>query len=81
MFIVARGKAERIHEGQAYLYGGQSIVSEPVLNGFGSAMVIVESVHGMAGKMLADRLSSGLFGAWQCETLEQANAYIQSEMM
>lgn len=80
MFIVARVKADRIHEVQAYLYSGQSIVSEPVLNDYGSAMVIVESAHGLAGKMLADRLASGLIGATQFQTREEADAYIQSEM-
>ena len=80
MYVVARVKADRIHEVQAYLYSGQSIVSEPVLNGFGSAMVVVESPHGMAGKMLADRLASGLMGASQFETREQADAYVKSEM-
>lgn len=80
MFIVARVKAERIHEVQAYLYNGQKIVSEPVLNGYGSAMVIVESQHGMSGKMLADRLASGLMGASQFQTREEADAYVQEEM-
>lgn len=80
MFIVARVKADRIHEVQAYLYSGQSIVSDPVLNGYGSAMVIVESAHGMSGKMLADRLASGLMGAAQFQTREEADAYVKSEM-
>jgi hypothetical protein len=80
MFVVARVKADRVHEVEAYLYNGQNIVSEPVLNEFGSAMVIVESAHGLAGKMLADRLASGLMGASQFQTREEADAYIQSEM-
>lgn len=79
MFIVARAKADRIHEVQAYLYNGQRIVSEPLLNEFGSAMVIVESPHGLAGKMLADRLASGLFGATQFQTREEADTYVLSE--
>jgi len=80
MFVVARVKADRIHEVQAYLYSGQKIISEPVLNGYGSAMVIVESAHGMAGRMLADRLASGLMGASQFQTREEADAYVRSEM-
>lgn len=79
MFVVARVKAERIHEVESYLYSGQKIVSDPFLNEFGSAMVIVESPHGLAGKMLADRLASGLIGAWQFQTLDEALAYIKSE--
>jgi len=80
MFVVARVKADRINEVQAYLYSGQRIVSEPVLNGLGSAMVIVESDHGLAGKMLADRLASGLMGAIQFQTREEADAYVEAEM-
>lgn len=80
MFVVARVKADRIQEVQEYLYKGQKIVSEPVFNEFGSAMVIVESAHGMSGKMLADRLASGLMGASQFQTREEADAYVESEM-
>lgn len=80
MFVVARVRADRIHEVQDYLYNGQKIVSEPVLNEFGSAMVIVESVHGMSGKMLANRLGSNFMGATQFQTREEADAYVQSEM-
>lgn len=80
MYIVARVRADRIHEVQAYLYNGQSIVSEPVMNGYGSAMVIVESAHGMSGKMLANRLASGLIGATQFQTRAEADTYVQSEM-
>ena len=79
MFVVVRGRADRMHEVPAYLYGGQSIVSEAVETEFGSVMQVIESAHGLAGKMLADRLSSGLFGARQFETREEADAYIESE--
>lgn len=78
MFIVVRGRADRMHEIKAYLYGGQSIVSEPVQGMFGS-FVIVESAHGMSGKMFADRVASGLFGARQFETRAEAEAYIEEE--
>lgn len=78
MFIVVRGREDRMHEVAAYLYGGQSIVSEPVVGRFGT-FVIVESAHGMSGKMFADRVASGMFGAKQFETLEEAEAYIEAE--
>lgn len=78
MFVVVRTKRERLPEVERYLYAGQSIVSEPVDSPFGTFLV-VESPHGMAGKMLADRLASGLIGATQFQTREEADAYIESE--
>lgn len=78
MFIVARGKESRMHEVQAYLYGGQAIVSEPVVSIYGT-FIIVESAHGMSGKMFADRIQSGMFGSKQFETREEAEAYIKAE--
>lgn len=78
MFLTVRGKADRMHEVSAYLYAGQEIVSEPVETRFGT-FVIVESAHGMAGRMLAGRLSSGNFGVSEFETLEDAQDYIESE--
>jgi hypothetical protein len=80
MFVVVRVRADRIHEVKEYLYNGQKIVTEPVLNEFGSAMVIVESAHGMSGKMLADRVGTALMGASQFQTREEADAYVESEM-
>jgi len=79
MFVVVRGKADRMHEVAAYLYAGQTIVSEPVANEFGSMMLIVESAHGLAGRMLADRLGSGMFGAKEFETRTEAEDWIESE--
>lgn len=78
MFLVVRGKKERMGEIQAYLYAGQAIVSEPEETRFGT-FVIVESAHGPAGRMLAGRLSSGNFGASEFETLKDAQDYIKSE--
>jgi len=78
MFVVARTSANRIGEVKAYLYGGQSIVSEPVNSLYGT-FVIVESAHGLAGKMLVDRLGSGMIGAKEFETRAEAEAYIESE--
>lgn len=78
MFLVVRGKKDRMHEVADYLYAGQTIVSEPEETRFGT-FVIVESVFGPAGNMLAGRLSSGNFGASPFETLKDAQDYIESE--
>lgn len=77
-FIVVRGKADRMAEVERYLYAGQRIVSEPVLNEFGSAMVIVDAGSGNA-QYLADRFSSGMFGATVFDDIFDAMTYVESE--
>jgi hypothetical protein len=79
MIVLVRTKRERLPEVERYLYAGQRIVSEPVDSPYGT-FLLVESDHGLAGKMLADRLASGLIGATQFQTREEAEAYIQSEL-
>jgi hypothetical protein len=86
-FIVVRGKNEPafIPTVERYLYDGQSVVSEPVENWFGSAMVVVDTGNetgpGIAyrDQYLADRFTSGNFGAKLFVTREEADAYIESE--
>jgi hypothetical protein len=80
MFVVARTTPRRIHEVQAYLYAGQTIVRTGIPVEFGSEAAIVESVYGLPGKMLADRLMSGMIGASSFETLEEAEAYVRDEL-
>lgn len=80
MFVVARTTPRRIHEVQAYLYNGQTIIRTDIPVEFGSVAAIVESVYGLPGKMLADRLASGMIGAREFETLEEAENYIRTEM-
>jgi hypothetical protein len=80
MFVVARTTPRRIHEVAAYLYGGQTIVRTDIPVEFGSVVAIVESAHGLAGNMLADRLSSGMIGASKFETLAEAEDYIRTEL-
>lgn len=78
-YIVARTSKERIGQIGRYLYGGQKIITAPVENAFGSVMVVIEAPHGPTADMVVGRLQSGLIGATQFETLEQAKAYIESE--
>lgn len=85
MFIVATARKGRAREIERYLYGGQSIVSGPVDAYFGdlpsgSEVVLIESAHGPVGNMLADRLSSGLFGARKFETREEAEVFMREEL-
>lgn len=85
MFLVVTAKRGRTGEIQRYLYGGQTIVSEPVEAYFGdlpsgTEVVLIESAHGPVGNMLADRLASGLFGARKFETREEAEAYMREEL-
>lgn len=81
MFVVARTTPRRSHEIAAYLYAGQTIVRNDIPIEFGSVAAIVESAYGLPGKMLADRLMSGMIGAKEFETLEDAEAYIRDELM
>ena len=78
-FIVVRGPERRMREIERYLYAGQSVISEPVPNMFGSHMVIVESQSDNA-QYVADRLMSGMFGAVVFDTREDADNYIAGEM-
>ena len=79
MFVVAKTTPERIDSVARYLYGGQRVVSEAVVGNRGLASVIVESAHGPAGNMLADRLASGMIGAVRFETLPEAEAYVSED--
>lgn len=79
-FIVVRGKNDErfVPTVERYLYAGQRIVSEPVLNEYGSAMVIVDTGSGNA-QYLADRFASGMFGATVFENIFAAMEYVESE--
>ena len=79
-FIVVRGKNDErfVPTVERMLYAGQAIVSEPVLNEFGSAMVIVDAGNGNA-QYLADRFASGMFGATVFADIFEAMAYVESE--
>jgi hypothetical protein len=78
MYVVARARQDRVEEVQAYLYSGQKIIGQTESR-FGT-FLIVESAHGLAGRMLADRLASGMFGAREFATLQEAREYIESEL-
>jgi hypothetical protein len=80
MFVVARTSPRRIHEIGAYLYAGQEIIRTGIDIEFGSQAAIVESAYGLPGKMLADRLMSGMIGATCFETLEEVETYIRVDL-
>lgn len=79
-FIVVRGKNEPtfVPAVERFLYANQRIVSEPVLNEFGSAMVIVDAGPASA-QYLADRLASNMWGATVFATVFEAMEYVESE--
>jgi hypothetical protein len=80
MFIVVRGKADRMHEVAAYLYNGQSVVTEPVESIYGTFVIVDTGAdNAYASEYLAGRLQSGMFGASVFITMEEAEAYIESE--
>jgi hypothetical protein len=79
-FIVVRGKNDDrfLPTVERMLYAGQKIVSDPVINEFGSAMVIVDAGTGSA-QYLADRFASGLYGATVFPDVFAAMKYVQDE--
>lgn len=80
-FIVVRGKNDErfVPTVERMLYAGQRIVSaEPVVNEFGSAMVIVDAGFSNA-QYLADRFASGMFGATVFPNIFEAMSYVESE--
>lgn len=79
-FVVVRGKNDErfIPTVERMLYAGQAIVAEPVLNEFGSAMVIVDAGTGNA-QYLADRFGSAMFGATVFPDVWAAMDYVESE--
>lgn len=79
MFIVVVSHKHRMREVPAYLYEGQTVVTEPVQNYFGSYAVIVDtgSADLYRTNYLRDRFASGMFGAVVFETLEEAKASVE----
>jgi len=80
MFIAVRGKLERMREVSAYLYNGQSVVTEPVTGPYGSFVIVDAGADAYTANYLAGRLQSGMFGASVFGTLEEAKAYVQTEL-
>lgn len=78
MFIVVGGKAERMHEVQAYLYSGQIVLVQPVETRFGSMLIVdTGDADTYRAEYVRDRINSGMFGAVLFETIEEAKAYIE----
>lgn len=79
MFIVVGGKAERMHNVQAYLYSGQTVLVQPVETRFGSMLIVDTGDSGTyRSEYVRDRINSdGGFGARLFETIEEAKAYIE----
>lgn len=81
MFIAVRGKAERMQEVDAYLYNGQTVISEPVTGIYGTFVVVDAGTDAYRASYVAGRLQSGMFGATVFETREEADAYIAGELV
>lgn len=80
MFIAVRGKSTRMEEVPAYLYSGQSVVTEPVTGMFGTFVIVdTGDADAYRANYVAGRLQSGMFGASVFGTLEEAQAYIEAE--
>lgn len=80
MFIAVRGRSNRMHEIEAYLYNGQTVISEPQTGTYGTFVVVdTGSDDAYRANYVAGRLQSGMFGATVFQTREEADAYIQAE--
>lgn len=80
MFIAVRGRANRMHEIDAYLYNGQTVVSEPVTGLYGTFVIVDAGTDAYRAEYLRDRLQSRMFGATLFDTpLEDVEAYIEAE--
>ena len=79
MFIAVRGRANRMHEIDAYLYNGQTVVSEPQTGTYGTFVVVDAGDDAYRANYVAGRLQSGMFGTKVFETREEAYAYIAEE--
>lgn len=79
MFIAVRGKSTRMQEVPAYLYAGQTVVTEPVVSIYGTFVVVDAGTDAYRANAVAGRLQSGMFGTAVFATLEEATAYIEAE--
>lgn len=80
MFIVVRGKAERVAEVNAYLYAGQSVATGIINGTFGSFCIVDTGTDDRyRSEYLLGRLQSGPFGAVMFDTMAEADKYIELE--
>jgi hypothetical protein len=80
MFIVVRGKAERVAEINAYLYSGQKVATGLIHGTFGTFCVVDTATDDRyASEYLLNRIQSGPYGATMFETMMEADAYIAAE--
>lgn len=75
MFIIVTGQDLEARGMNRYLYGGQTVISAPKQAMFGEVAIVHSESRNLA-RDLADRLSSGLFGARVVETEQEALDYI-----
>lgn len=80
MFIVVRGKAERVAEVSAYLYKGQSVATGVINGTYGSFCIVDTGTDELYGsEYLLNRILSGPYGAKLFHTMAEADKYIELE--
>lgn len=80
MFIVVRGKAERVAEVSAYLYKDQSVATAPVTGMFGTFVIVDTGTDDLYRcEYLLNRILSGPYGAIMFHTMMEADTYIANE--
>lgn len=80
MFIVVRGKAERVAEVEAYLYHGQHVATKPVTGRFGTFVIVDTGTDDRyISEYLLNRIQSGPYGAILFATMMESDIYIANE--
>jgi hypothetical protein len=80
MFIVVRGKAERVAEINAYLYAGQTVATGVINGKYGSFCIVDTGTDDKyRSEYLLNRIQSGPYGAIMFNTMMEADAYIAGE--
>jgi hypothetical protein len=79
MYIVATGKEYRMREIPAYLYSGQTVVTEPEETMYGTFAVIVDTGSNdlYRANYVRDRIASGMFGAVVFTSRNEADAFVE----
>lgn len=77
MYVTAVTQPNRSKDVLAYLYNGQTIMTQPEDTGRGTEFVIISAPDPAWAEYLVDRLRSGNMGSRAFNTKEEALAYMR----
>lgn len=79
MYVTAVTKINRSKDVLAYLYNGQTIMTQPERTHFDTEFVIISAPEPKMAQDLSDRLLSGNMGSRVFETRDEALAYMRDK--